>query len=367
MSLLAVRRAALLVGIALASVGGTAAHAQETRGAVSPDPDLDRIRAAYEYGRYADVLARAQERMDRGGLPREALIELHKYAGLSAFNLGNRPEAERHIAALLRLDPDYALDPFAVPPPAVAAFEQVRKDLAPQLELIRQQLRLDEERMRREAEARELARRTEEERRRRLEEMSRRVTVRTIRQQSFLVNFVPFGAGQFQQGRPVAGWVLASAEGVLALTSIVAYLAYDGILQQQSIVIDTVTGPTTLTRVGIPPARANEARAWRVVKYASAGAFYTVYGYGVVDALYHHEGEPVSESFIQLPPAPERPSRPEPDAPPATAPGPLPERAPVPATSPERGAGASGSRAPAPRAVLFPTPGGFGAGLTLQF
>jgi tetratricopeptide (TPR) repeat protein len=352
MSPLAAYRLALLLVTALAALHGAAADAQELpRAAVPTDPDVERIRAAYEYGRYADVLERAQERIDRGGLPREGLIELHKYAGLAAFHEGKRSESERHFAALLRLDPDHALDPFAVPPPAIAAFEAVRKELAPQLELIRQQLRLDEERVRREGEARELARRAEEERRRRIEEMSRRVTVRTIHQRSFLVNFVPFGAGQFQQGRPVAGWVLASLQGALALTSIVAYLAYDQLLERRSVVVDTISRPLTLTQEGIPPEKVNQAKAWRVVKYASAGAFYTMYGYGVVDALYHHERETISESSIQLPPEPEQPApaQPPPEAPPA----PDPHRV--------------HSKAAAPRGFLFPTSGGLGAGFTLQF
>jgi hypothetical protein len=335
--------AARTTGVLLAiAVTAPAAPAQaQERPATSPDPELDGVRAAYAYGRYADVLTRARERIDRGALPRETLVELHKYAGLAAFNLSQPADAERHFGALLRLDPDFALDPFAVPPPAIALFERVRKELAPQLELIRQQLRLDAERRRRETEERDRRRREEEERRRRLEEMSRRITVRTIERRSFLVNFVPFGAGQFQQGRTTAAVVLASLQGAFALTSVVAYLAYDGLLERDvDAVVDAVGGPITITRIGIRPERQREANAWRLVKYASAGAFYTLYGYGVVDALYHHEDERISESTLQLPTEPALPA-----IPPA-------------------------SEAPAPdsvRGFLFPTPGGIGAGFTLWF
>jgi tetratricopeptide (TPR) repeat protein len=334
----AARTTGVLLAIAVAAPT-TPAQAQE-RPATSPDPELEGVRAAYAYGRYADVLKRARERIDRGALPRETLVELHKYAGLAAFNLSQPADAERHFGALLRLDPDFALDPFAVPPPAIALFERVRKELAPQLELIRQQLRLDAERRRRETEERDRRRREEEERRRRLEEMSRRITVRTIERRSFLVNFVPFGAGQFQQGRTTAAVLLATLQGAFALTSVVAYLAYDGLLERDSVDVDTVGGPMTLTRIGIPPERQRAASNWRLVKYASAGAFYTLYGYGVVDALYHHEDERISESTLQLPTEPALPA-----IPPA-------------------------SDAPAPdhlRGFLFPTPGGIGAGFTLWF
>lgn len=339
MSSVAPRVLAVFVA-ALTALGGAPALAQEVRPGASADAELAGVRAAYEYGRYADVLARVRERVDRGGLSREALIELHKYAGLAAFNLSQSPEAERHFAALLRLDPDFALDPFAVPPPAIALFEQVRKTLAPQLEVIRQQLRVDAERQRRESEERENRRRAEEERRRRLEEMSRKITVRTVQRRSYLVNFVPFGAGQFQQDRTVAGVVLASLQGAFALTSVVAYLAYDGLIEREPISVEALGGPITVIREGIRPERQGAANAWRLVKYASAGAFYTLYGYGVVDALYHHQDEAISESTLQLPTEPELPpSLPPPNVPPA-----------------ER-----------PRGFLFSTPGGLGAGLTLQF
>jgi hypothetical protein len=341
MSAPAARTAAVFLALAVATAPGSHLQAQEPRPGGSAQTELDGVRAAYQYGRYDDVLQRAREIIDRGGVDRDTLVELHRLAGLAAFNLSQNGDAERHFAALLRLNPDYALDPFAVPPPAIALFERVRKDLAPQLELIRQQLRIDAERQRRETEERDRRRREEEERRRRLEELSRRLTVRTVEKRSFLVNFVPFGAGQFQQGRTTAAVVLASLQGVFALTSIVAYLAYDGLLETQSVVVDTVGGPVTLTRVGIPPARQRAANAWRLTKYGSAAAFYTLYGYGVADALYHHEDAVISESTLQLPPEQTPPANP----PPSPA-----------APAPE-----------GPRGFLFPTSGGIGAGLTLRF
>jgi TM2 domain-containing membrane protein YozV len=340
MSAPAARAAAVFIAVAVATAPWARLQAQEARSG-APQAELDGVRAAYEYGRYSDVLQRARDAIDRGGVERDALVELHKYAGLAAFNLSQPADAERHFAALLRMNPDYALDPFAVPPPAIALFERVRRDLAPQLELIRQQLRIDAERQRRETEERDRRRREEEERRRRLEELSRRITVRTLEKRSFLVNFVPFGAGQFQQGRTTAAWILASLQGAFALTSVVAYLAYDDLLETWNVgVVDTVAGPITVTRTGIPPHRQRAANVWRLTKYASAGAFYTLYGYGVVDALYHHEDSVVSESTFQLPPE---------GAPPSSAPAPE-------SPAPE-----------GPRGFLFPTSGGIGAGFTLRF
>ena len=83
------------------------------------DEAVPALRSSYEYGRYAEVLERATRRIDQGRLSEQDLLELHKLAGLSAFNLHRADDATRHFRALLRLEPDFHLDPFAVPPPAV--------------------------------------------------------------------------------------------------------------------------------------------------------------------------------------------------------------------------------------------------------
>lgn len=368
------QRAATVAIIALLALGAAPAEVRAQTGAPTAaeptDPDVEALRPLYEYGRYDDVLARARGRLDRGGLTREQLVTLHKYAALAAFNLGQQPDAERHFTALLRLDPDFSLDPFAVAPPTVAFFEKLKKDLDPQLDLIRQQQRLEAERKKREDEDRVRRQADDEARRRRLEELSRRVTVRNVEQKSFLVNFVPFGAGQFQQGRTANGVVLAAAEGAFALTSIIAYFAYDALIEAQDIEFDdAIRGRVTKRVYGIPLERVNEANTWRIVKYASAGAFYTLYGYGVVDSIYHHQDEVVTTTTLQLPPEPE-PRLPSRTSPASPGPAPVPEGDVPVKENPEQekdtvplGPGVTGSA----RLFLYPTPGGMGAGLTLNF
>jgi hypothetical protein len=165
------------------------------------DEAVSGLRSSYEYGRYAEVLERAAARIDRGRLGEQDLVELHKLAGLSAFHLHRGDEAERHFRALLRLDPDFHLDPFAVPPPAVTYLDTLRGEMEAELEQVRQERRLRLERERQDVERRERERVEGEEQRRRLELMSRQVTVRVVEKHSVLVNLIPFGAGQFQQGR----------------------------------------------------------------------------------------------------------------------------------------------------------------------
>jgi hypothetical protein len=257
--------------------------------------DIAALQAAYEYGRYAEVLARANARLDGAGLSASALVELHKLAGLSAFNLQRTDEAERNVAALLRLDPDFSLDPFVYPPAVVAFVEKQRRAMAAELEFLREQRRQREAAAKLAAEERAALARETEVQKRELEEMSRQVTVRTVEKHSVLVNFVPFGAGQFQEGRVAVGTGFAVAEGLLAIGSIVGYFVYGSILTTRTVPLDTFPGSTqVIVQTGIPAARASEAQTWRVVKVTSGIGFYAVYVAGVLDALLHYQAEVVT-------------------------------------------------------------------------
>lgn len=263
----------------------------------APDSEIARLRTDFDYGKYPEVLQRATSRIDRGNLSEGDVVDLHKYAGLSAFYLHKTPEAERHLWALLQLDPDHTLDPFVVPPPALDYFESLRKEHAQELAAIRDERRRRTERMRTEAEERDRARADAEIQRRRIEELSREVSDAPIPKRSLLLDFVPFGVGQFQQGRSKAGLLFGVSEGALAATSIAAYLVYSSLIQERPVMVDDrLTPDRTFTFVerGIPPEHHRQASVLRTVKYASAGAFWLVYAIGVGDALIHHRDHLIS-------------------------------------------------------------------------
>jgi hypothetical protein len=303
------------------------------------DPEVTTLRGTYEYGRYAEVLERAGNRIDRGRLNDKDLAELHKLAGLSAFHLNRTEDSARHFRALLRLDPDFNLDPFAVPPPAVAWLDTLRQQMSAELELVRQERRLRVEREQAEAERRERERVVAEEQRRRVEVLSRQVTVRQVEKRSILVNFVPFGAGQFQQGRNGLGTVLAATEGALAVTSILSFFAYDALVETKRVTVDDIRGPRDVPVRYIPTERLPQATAWTWLKWGSAAGFYAVYAGGVADALAHHQDQVVETHIETLPSAPQPP---------------------LPSLKDSE---------PAPRASLhlFPTAGGARAAFTLAF
>src|SRR5262249_38934196 len=297
------------------------------------DPEVVSLRTEFEHGKYEDVLQRAASRINRGNLTEQELIELHKLAGLSAFYLRKMAQAENHLVAVIQIDPDYSLDPFLVAPPAIQYFEKLRAEHSRELEAIREQRRLRAERLRREAEDRERARREAEEQRRRL---SNRITVERVENRSYLVNFLPFGAGQFQQGRTREGVILAATEGVLAVTSVIAYFAYRAQIKDIPTTVNGYVGGNgtyTFTQHGIPADRWREANAWRITQYASGGGFWLTYALGVVDALIHHKDQVVTRTEVEVP-----------------------SPAPAASDNPER-----------PKARVVPARGGVGAGVSLAF
>ena len=252
--------------VLLALLVAAPAQAQGTP-AAGEEADLAAVQSEFEFGHYREVLERSERRIDRGGIDEASLVQWHKLAGLAAFNLKRTEQAQRHIAALLRLDPDFALDPFVYPPPAVAFVEKQRQALAPELDRIRAERRAQAAAAKRAAEERAALAREAEEQRRQIEEMSRQVTVRTVEKRSFLVNFVPFGAGQFQQGRVAAGAGFAIAEALLGITSIVAYFAYGSLVDTRTVTVENrFPGAAPIVETGIPANREDEAIIYHRVR-----------------------------------------------------------------------------------------------------
>jgi hypothetical protein len=255
-------------------------------GQTTPERELELARALFDAGKYGETISLVRRVLAVTNFTDEQRIELHRMAGLSSFNLGELPAARESFLALLRLNPDYVLDPFIAPPPALRLFEQVRKEASDELTLVRQLLQVRAEQKRRE----------EEEKRKAAEARGTGKTI-TIEKRPFWMNFLPFGAGQFQQERTGWGIAFAVSEGVFAITSIVAYWAiellkvdvresYEGLL----------TNATGRTIRGIPQSAEAQRDAWRVVKFATGGAFYAAWIAGIVDAVLHHDGDKRTES-----------------------------------------------------------------------
>ncbi len=267
----------------------------------SPDREVERCRQSYDLGRFAEALQKAQDAIGLSNFTAQQRLTLHQIAGLSAFNLNDQKAAKTHFLQMLQLEPDYQLDPFAVAPVVMKLFEQVRKDNAESLNLVRQSLALKLEQQRLEQEERERLRQAEEERKKRLDELTRTVTIRTIEKRSLLVNFLPFGAGQFQQGRVEWGVLLAISEAIVAITSVIAYFAINSLYADYSLMLEDrftadKTGIYYVTGRRIPEARMGEYRVWTALKYGTGAAFYALWAAGAGEALWHHKGEVITET-----------------------------------------------------------------------
>ncbi len=311
----------------LCLLGSMSAGAQ----AVAPDREVEIVRQNFNAGNYREALTRARNAMEISSFDEPQRVELHKYAGLSAFNLSETAAAEKHFHSLLRLNPDYVLDPFAYPPAAIRLFQEVKNKNADGLNLIRQQIAIRDDQLRRDLLERDLAKKAAEEARRRLEQQAREVTVRTIEKRSLLVNFFPFGAGQFQQGRTGLAVLFASLEAVFAITSMVAFLVIERLYEPITYTYDDRIYPFSVTVRRIPESMTNSAHNLKILKFASGGAFYGAWVLGVVDSLRQHQDEIVTTQTKRLD---------------SLAPA---------------------SKAESPRLFLFPASGGVGAGFSLRF
>lgn len=300
---------------------------------VVPEREVQIIQSLYETGKYAEVVRRVDESLAVANFTDAQRIKLLELSAVSAFNTGDTKTAQASFLALLKLNPDHILDPFAVPPPAIKVFDQVKKDNGDALNLVRQQLALRAEQDKRAAAERERLAREEEERKRQQALRDGSVTVRTVEKRNFIVNLLPFGAGQFQQGRMGAGAAFAVVEGLTAILSLVSYFAIECLFQDVTLEFwDRVrpagqeNTPYTVTVRQIPANRRTERDVWTGIKYATGAAFYALWAVGAGEAIWHHQDEVVTE-----------------------------QKVPVKAT------------APSAQFRLYPAVGGIGAGLTIRF
>lgn len=115
---MAVRAIALLVALAIAA---PAVHAQP----LTPAQVLAEGNGLATSGDWLKV-SQLVDPLLRGQLPTADLAEAHRLAGLAAFFLGRRGDAETHFVTYLRIDLDAQLDPGLYPPEVVTFFNDLK-------------------------------------------------------------------------------------------------------------------------------------------------------------------------------------------------------------------------------------------------
>ncbi len=246
--------------------------------ATPQSPELKRARDRFEFGSYADAagIVRGWLAAHPGASGDEA-VEAYRMLGVAELKLGDPASARSAFVSLLALDPDYALDPFLVEPRVVEFFDQVKRDNEGALAPLRERRRAaDEQRRMAEEEARRLL----------AEEQARTgppTKVIRVEEHLYLLNWMPFGAGQYQNGDRAKGTAIAAAEVVLAGANLLALVLHNQIADDPA----RRCAPSQPTGCSQPPYTDDDRALMSrldAVKYVSAALFWAVYAYGVVDA-----------------------------------------------------------------------------------
>ncbi len=221
----------------------------------TPAEDLERARQSFRAGDFPaaqpllSFLLYPTPQLARS----DDLLEAHVLLGACGFESGDRTMARREFEQALYLSPELTLEPLLFSEGAIRFFEDTKAAL--------------EERQRRNAEKRALA-----EERERLRRYRESLIVYEVR--PFYVNFVPFGAGQFQNGNRTRGLLFATSQAVTFAASAGIWLYL-------------------VNKYGfngrVPPEEAESARLLQQLEIGSGAAFWAFYGWSVVDALLHYK------------------------------------------------------------------------------
>ncbi len=169
------------------------------------EDELRRAKNEYAYGNYeqaADTLRGLLYPMRL--ITDEQVIEARKYLALAYYLQDRLDLVGEEFAKLLHVEPDYQLDPFTIAPPVIELFEEIRKGLKAELDVIRQ-LRSD-------------AKLKQPPKPGLQREIERRITER-----SELGTLLPFGFGQFQNGMTTWGVAFALSQVAMLAVNIACY------------------------------------------------------------------------------------------------------------------------------------------------
>jgi len=229
-----------------------------TAGADSISERLNRGASEFAYKNFANA-AGILEKLLYPNLQltaEEDIVTAREMLGLCYFYIGREQQARKEFTALLYLRPGHRLDPFLIPPPAVAFFDRIRNEP-------RMKARLEK---------------IEKERQAALEKKNKkppRTLVRRIfferdrLRRSRLIAFLPFGLGQFQNGDSIKGILLATGGGLSLTANIVCY----------SLLVALANDNGNYAREDL-----DLARGLKIGQYVSLGIFAAGWIYGAIDA-----------------------------------------------------------------------------------
>ncbi len=245
--------------------------------ALAAPPELKRAKDRFEFGAYAESAAALRQLLGKQpNLTDAEAVDAYRMLGIAEYQLGDKAAARAAFVNLLSFEPDFALDAFLVPPPIVEFFDGVKKEHEAALAPLRERRR----------ELREQQRLADEAKKRLLAEEATRTgppsKIVRVEEKVYLLNWMPLGAGQFQNGDRAKGTAIAAGQIVLGLVNISAILFHNNIAQDRT--RTCVSGQAGCSEPPYYDSDRTLLSQVDTVKYVSAGLFWALYAYGVWDA-----------------------------------------------------------------------------------
>jgi hypothetical protein len=280
----------------LAALAGALVVATPARPAAistTPHEAFDRGRTAFgraEYKRAIDLLhplLYPEVLLDSEG----EVVQAHRMLGVSYLFSGQSEEAKREFHKLLELRPDYRFDPLLDPQQVVDAFNAVVKEEESEI------VAIEARRRRRDL---EIAARLQREAR--LHPPI--TTIVRYERHSYLLNFVPFGAGQFQNGQRRKGWLFLGVETALAAISVGAFTANFALYGANPYrkCLQPVGSTGSCPPADVDHSQEDTSRTLFRVQLVSGGLFFAAAIWGVVDAVRHYQRDVLMTEPVALPP-----------------------------------------------------------------
>ncbi|HEY4243017.1 MAG TPA: hypothetical protein VGM88_24545 [Kofleriaceae bacterium] len=224
--------------------------------AATPKQDLDRGRASFRAKDYQSAIQALNYLLYPAVLlgDRDDAIEAYILLGAASYEVGDRERARIELQNALRLDLDRSITTLGFSEGVVRLFDETKAELKVEIA--------------RDAEAKKLA-----EAREQLE--AYRKSLVYYERRSYGVNFIPFGAGQFQNRETVRGYLFAASEAIAGGTSATLFFY--------------LAGTYGLVNHDVPVGEARHVRTMQEIEIGTGAAFIGLYAFGVVDAIIHYK------------------------------------------------------------------------------
>ena len=245
----------------------------------APSEQLDRAKTAYDKNDYGRVVALVKPLLYPSIQlsSSEQVAEAHRLLGIASFKMRDEVGAEREFSILLNNNPDFRLDRLVDGAEVAQFVDQMRQKMEDELRRIKELERKREESERKRKAAEEAERRKHAE---------RIYIERTYVQNNYLVNFLPFGAGQFQNGEKRKGWGFLVGEGVFGAASLSLWIAKHELYPDGK----------------YPRSDEGTATTIQVARITTGSVFLGLWALGIWDSLKHYQPVVVKESpYIPMP------------------------------------------------------------------